>query len=275
VSTFRFPKIFQNFQNFTTTTNFLAKKYFTPQMSGRVCPITQCPITQYGITIFGGIYEANAIKEWLNDNITDPCTNLILPVSYLFEPKKTNLPIESLAKLYTQSIRQWCRFLLTVDWYKKQNPVEMKQIRGTTKNEAVVDFITTRKCYNSYMNNEEQYRNPNGASLTNLVIEQEYGSFKSMNLIAADMRGCKFVGCGFGNCNFSFADISDCSFIGCSFSGDTCFHGTDINNGTVFIDCDCEETWNCAEYDDKKNVHRLLRQRGLHGLKIGQVRETE
>lgn len=239
-----------------------------------ICPITQCTIEHPAITVFGNVYEASAIKEWLKDNITDPLTNQVLPVSYLFEPKQSASPIEDLAKTYSENARTWCSFLCTINWYKQQNPIEMKALRGTTKNDFAIERIKTEKSYNYYFNQgKEEYKLPIGVLMTCLSIRQDHGNaFKSMDVIAADMKGCTFINCTFHHCNFSFSDISDCLFIGCVFSGNTCFYDTDTNERTAFIQCSCEETWCWKTYSDEENVFRLLRQRGLHHLTIDRLR---
>lgn len=243
-----------------------------------ICPITQEEIVHPALTINGYIYESSAIKNWLNNNVTEPCTNQILPVSYLFEPKCLTESIEDLARRYAKNAHHWCRFMKTVHWYKQQNPIEMKNKRGTTTNDDAIEYIKANGdyCFNTNHKSEEKYKIPDGVLMSGLSIQQdEYSAFKSMNLVAADLTGCTFTDCVFDNCNFSFADISDCSFIRCSFEGTTCFHGTDMNRRTKFIDCICEETWEWTTLEDKKNVYRLLRQRGLHNLKIDKLTHTE
>jgi hypothetical protein len=249
-------------------------KFFTNQKM--ICPITQDNIKQPAITIFGNIYESNAIREWLEDNITDPCTNQILPVLYLFEPKQWTGTIEDLAKCYAKNARHWCWFMGTIDWYKQKNPTEMKKIRGTAENIVATEYIKTEKQYHFYLDKErEEYKIPDGALMRSLFIRQEkYNAFKSMNLVAADLRGSTFIDCVFGDCNFSFADISNCLFFRCTFMGNTCFYDTDINEETKFIDCKCEETWEWTTWKDRKSVYRLLRQRGLYGLKVDGLIDT-
>lgn len=268
------------------------------------CSITGEEIKEYGITETGSIYSYSAIIKWLEENHTDPLTNIKISNRVIkLEDKSIDFVKEEAQKIKTH-------FLLILKGkhlldYLPFSTVSLKKIFDTKSSlletngwkdyekykanqifEKATDFTSVHEAikYNVLLNspldrNDEVTRPANsgyGFEFINfskiLGHCQVYdGYFKESSFNGADLSNMEFIDCNFTNCTFMGTNLKKTIFINCSFCGESVnFYGSSISDATTFLNCDIEKVLSTVIINSAKDhelFNKIVIDRG-YGTKI-------
>jgi hypothetical protein len=254
-----------------------------------ICPITLEKIKCVGMTCHGSLYEFEAITSWLQNNETDPLTNLFCPTKYIRKIDSSD-PAE-LSKLVIEariSLASWCPVFRFFDGAKniyKKLSAYMTQIDNFKGDELYnwmsYDMMKRKRFVNEnwdmrYCDSSAEIdiddtviRSSNtgqGFDFVNLsccTITKK--GFKCRNFHFNNLSKSEFIDCDFSRCQFIGCDLTDTKFIGCRFIGEqVCFYKS-FGKNIVFENCVFEYIHKWLDTTDICEAEKILKYRLLDG----------
>lgn len=146
------------------------------------CPITKVEISDYAMTCLGSVYERSAIQQWLQNNHTDPLTNLVLPTKNLFDVD----PPFTVQNIQQQSAQ--CRFNMRNGWGILTSISRLVKHREEHKQQKVAKM---RKAVNNF-SDKQQWKSYSNA-VFDLILKSDPSLQDELVTIALEKTGIELI----------------------------------------------------------------------------------